>query len=248
LLQCGQNKVDSLWATEQDQHATGTAVSITFNMSQPYLNHPLLRERRTAAAGARRVRIDKVEALPHQRLLIVKCHAMQIKKRLWVNEHAHAIKIIDAVSLARACIELNGVGKARAAAAHHAQPQATFFRRDALSGHGGANTLDGALSHLQPLGRRARRRVCRRRSCKSSLSGLRSNCHHIRHVHPISNLPGGGTAQMTKCCPREPNLLRRVNCCGSSLGNAILLLPIADRGADRVLCQYRAMNLYRRQR
>ena len=32
MLQCGQNNVASLCATEQDQHATGTAESITFNM------------------------------------------------------------------------------------------------------------------------------------------------------------------------------------------------------------------------
>ena len=32
MLQCGQNNVESLWPMEHDQHATGTAVSITFNM------------------------------------------------------------------------------------------------------------------------------------------------------------------------------------------------------------------------
>jgi hypothetical protein len=32
LLQCGQNNVASLCATAQDQHATGTAESRTFNM------------------------------------------------------------------------------------------------------------------------------------------------------------------------------------------------------------------------
>jgi hypothetical protein len=36
LLQCGQNSVDSLRATEHDQHATGTAESRTFSMIQPY--------------------------------------------------------------------------------------------------------------------------------------------------------------------------------------------------------------------
>ena len=36
MLQCGQKRVDSLWATEHDQQATGTAGSRTFNMFQPY--------------------------------------------------------------------------------------------------------------------------------------------------------------------------------------------------------------------
>ena len=34
MLQCGQNSVESLCATEHDQHATGTAESRTFNMSR----------------------------------------------------------------------------------------------------------------------------------------------------------------------------------------------------------------------
>jgi hypothetical protein len=37
LLQCGQKSVASLCATEQDQHATGTAESRTFNMTQTLL-------------------------------------------------------------------------------------------------------------------------------------------------------------------------------------------------------------------
>ena len=32
MLQWGQNRVESLWATEQDQQATGTAESTTFNI------------------------------------------------------------------------------------------------------------------------------------------------------------------------------------------------------------------------
>ena len=34
MLQCGQKSVDSLCATEHDQQATGTAESITFNMTK----------------------------------------------------------------------------------------------------------------------------------------------------------------------------------------------------------------------
>jgi len=35
LLQCGQKSVESLCPIEQDQQATGTAESMTFNMAAP---------------------------------------------------------------------------------------------------------------------------------------------------------------------------------------------------------------------
>src|ERR1039457_6790374 len=111
----------------------------------------LLRERRTAAAGSRGVRIDKVESLPHQRLLVIERHAVQIEKRLGIDEHTHAVELIDAVALAWPRIELDGIRKSRAAAAHHAQPQAALFGRNAFLGHRSANALDGALRHLQAL-------------------------------------------------------------------------------------------------
>jgi hypothetical protein len=87
----------------------------------------LRRERRTAAAGARGVRIDEVESLPHQRLFVVQRHAVQIEKRLGIDEDPHAVELVDAVALAGPRVELDGVGKPRAAAAHHAQAQSALL-------------------------------------------------------------------------------------------------------------------------
>src|ERR1035437_536148 len=101
---------------------------MTFNMSQPYLHESLRREGRTAAAGTRGVRIDEVESLPHQCFLIVERHAMQIEERLRIDKNAHTIKVIDAVAFAGPRVELDGIRKTRAPAAHDAQPQAALFR------------------------------------------------------------------------------------------------------------------------
>src|ERR1035437_5742025 len=86
----------------------------------------LLRERRTAAAGARGVRVDEVESLAHQRLFIVQRHAVQVDERLGIDEDSHTIKFINAVALAGLGIELDGVGKSRASAAYHAQAQSAL--------------------------------------------------------------------------------------------------------------------------
>ena len=53
----------------------------------------------------------------------------------------------------------------------------------------------------------------------------------------------------TKAVPPKANyLLRGGSCHGCCFGHAVLLLPVADRGANRVLGQHRAVNLHRRQR
>ena len=40
MLQCGQKRVESLWPTEQDQHAMGTAESRTLNIVELSRNKP----------------------------------------------------------------------------------------------------------------------------------------------------------------------------------------------------------------
>ena len=67
----------------------------------------LRREGRTAAAGARGVRIDEVESLTHQRLFVVQRHAVQIEERLGIDEDAHAVELVDAVAFAGMGIELD---------------------------------------------------------------------------------------------------------------------------------------------
>src|SRR5580698_7825502 len=109
----------------------------------------LRRKRRTAAAGARGVRIDEVESLTHQRLFVIKRHAVQIQERLGIDEDAHAVEVIDAVTLAGTRIELDRIGQARAAASRDAEAQAALFRRDAFLGHRRANLLNGSVSNLK---------------------------------------------------------------------------------------------------
>ena len=84
MLQCGQNNVESLCPIEHDQQAIGTAESRTLiiivNSCESEACATLRRERRTAAAGPRGVRIDEVEALTHQRLFVVQRHAVEIQE------------------------------------------------------------------------------------------------------------------------------------------------------------------------
>src|SRR5947209_13481179 len=79
-------------------------------------------ERRTTTARLRRVRIDEVETLLHQALLIIEHHPMQVDERLRIHEHAYALELIHAVAFARLRIEPNVVAQPRASAALHAQP------------------------------------------------------------------------------------------------------------------------------
>src|ERR1035437_7947143 len=97
------------------------------------------------------VRIDKVKSLPHQRLLVVQSHAVQIEERLGIDEDPHTVKLVDAVALAWLRIELDRVRKPRASAAHYAQAQSALFRRNAFLGHGHADALDSPLGQLQAL-------------------------------------------------------------------------------------------------
>src|SRR6185437_9514607 len=144
----------------------------------------LRREGRTAAAGARGVRIDKVEPLPHECLFVVERHAVQIDKRLGIDKDAHAIELVNAVAFARMRVELDRIGQPRAAAPHHAQPKATFFGRNAFLGHGGTDLLDRALRHLDARARSRRRKRLRRRG-RSAFAWLAFNTDEVRHNLPF---------------------------------------------------------------
>src|SRR5208282_4059849 len=121
-----------------------------------------------------------------------------IEKRFGVDEDAHAVEVIDAIALAGAGIELDGVGKTRTTAAGDAETKATLFGRDTFLGHGDANTLDGTVGELQPLARRAcghlrwgqlrfrrHRRCCQSTGRRGTLRWLGFDCHHVRHDFPF---------------------------------------------------------------
>ena len=97
------------------------------------------------------MRIDEVKTLPHQRLLIVENHAVQVDKRFGVDEDADIFKVVHTIPFARLRVETNVIGETRATAALDAQTEAPLFRGDSFFGHGYANPLQSALRYLDAL-------------------------------------------------------------------------------------------------
>src|ERR1700730_7116059 len=113
------------------------------------MRHGSSREGRTAAAGARRVRIDEVESLPDQRFLEVQRHAVKIDERLGIDKDAHAVEFEDAIALTRMAVELHDIGQAGTSSAGYAETKTAFLSRDAFLGHRNANALDCAFRYMQ---------------------------------------------------------------------------------------------------
>jgi hypothetical protein len=97
------------------------------------------------------MRIDEVEALPHQRLFVVENHAVQVDKRLGVDEDANIFKVVHTIPFTRLRVETNVIGETRTAAALDAQTEAPLFRGDSFFGHGYANPLQGTIRYLDAL-------------------------------------------------------------------------------------------------
>src|SRR6187402_1179898 len=77
----------------------------------------------TATARSGFVRIPELEALKHQRLLVIEHRAGQVNQALLVDVELHAVLLVDGIALARRLVvELNHVREARTAAALDAQP------------------------------------------------------------------------------------------------------------------------------
>ncbi len=55
--------------------------------------------------------VNEVEALPHQRLFVVENHAVEVDKRLGVDEDANVFKVVNTVPFARLRIEPYVVGQ-----------------------------------------------------------------------------------------------------------------------------------------
>src|SRR5258708_4814247 len=90
-------------------------------------------ERRPAAAGALHVRVLELETGTLQRLDVIHATPVQVHDRSGVHEHFKAVHIEHFVHHARAGVELQGVGEARAPASHH--PHAQASRRGILLRH-----------------------------------------------------------------------------------------------------------------
>jgi hypothetical protein len=113
------------------------------------------------------VGVDEVEALAHQRLLVVEDHAVEVDEALGVDEDADGrgvgeggVKVslgegVDAVALAGLGVELDVVAEAGATAAGDAHSEASGVGGDVLLGHGDANALQRAQRNLDALGARA---------------------------------------------------------------------------------------------
>lgn len=97
------------------------------------------------------MRIDEVKTLPHQRLLVVENHAVQVDERFGVDEDANIFEVVYTIPFARLRVETNVVGETRAAAALDAQTEPPLLGGDSFFGHGYANPLQGALRYLDAL-------------------------------------------------------------------------------------------------
>ena len=95
--------------------------------------------------------IDEVKALPHQRLLVVENHTVEIDERLGVDEDANIFKVVHTIPLTRLRIETNVIRETRAAAALNAQAEPPLLRGDSFFGHSYANPLQSALRYLDAL-------------------------------------------------------------------------------------------------
>ena len=85
-------------------------------------------KRTAAAATVRSAGILKDEALPHQRLFIIKSDFVEVRVALGVNKYARAVLIENFVSVASLRFEPHSVGQSGAAAALDSQAQTTLCR------------------------------------------------------------------------------------------------------------------------
>jgi len=69
--------------------------------------------------------IHKNESLLHQRFLVIENHAVQIDKRLRIDEHPHIAKLEDAIAFAWLRVETNVIAQTGTAAALYAKAQST---------------------------------------------------------------------------------------------------------------------------
>ncbi len=61
--------------------------------------------------------IDEVEALAHERLLVVENHAVEVDERLGIDEDADVVEVVDTVALAGLGVEADVVGESGATSA-----------------------------------------------------------------------------------------------------------------------------------
>jgi hypothetical protein len=97
------------------------------------------------------MRIDEVEALPHQRFFVVENHSVEVDKRLGIHKDANIFKVVHTIPFTRLRVETDVIGETRAAAALDAQTEPPLFRGDSFFGHGYANPLQGAIRYLDAL-------------------------------------------------------------------------------------------------
>ena len=97
------------------------------------------------------MRVDEVEALAHQRLLVVEHHAVQVDERLGIDEDANVAELKDAIALGWAGFKANHVTQSRTAATLYAQPQPALSRRNLLLRHGRADVGQRLLRYLDSL-------------------------------------------------------------------------------------------------
>src|SRR5262245_14491670 len=76
---------------------------------------------------------------------------MQVNERLWIDEDANAIELVNPIALPRLAVEADVIAEPGTAAALYSDAQSTLLRRHVLLRHGGANLAESALRDLNAL-------------------------------------------------------------------------------------------------
>ena len=97
------------------------------------------------------MRINEIEALPHQRLFVIENHAVEVDKRFGIDEDTNILKVVHAIAFSGLRVEANVIGETGAAPALNALAESPLCRGNSFFGHGRANPLQGALRDLDAL-------------------------------------------------------------------------------------------------
>src|SRR6187549_892268 len=183
-----------------------------------------------AAAGCLRVGVVEHEAPCQQRRVVVERRALQEHVALPVDEDLGAMTLEHFVAKPRHLLPAEHIAQSRAAAALHADTQTTIG--NALLGHQRFDLLRRVAGYLN--------------HDLLDVPGPKGPGLHWRESY-VYDVGRGLLAPPT---PRQIQLRRRLGVRADRRARlllVLLLLVVGNGRLDGVLCQYRAVNLHRRQ-
>src|SRR5580704_11088389 len=172
-------------------------------------------KRTTASATPRRLGILEDEALFHQVLVIIQRGVVKIEIALGIDENTRAIFFEHFVAVARFRIQTHRVAETGTAAALHADAESAGFGRYAFFLQQLTNFNGSFFGYMN--------------------HGRFPTCVRAAHFSPCAaqQQTDGGL------------VMRRGGFGRLYVRFALLLLPVAQCGLDRVFCQHRTVNLHR---